>query len=257
MKRGTAEPWRGHCDCVICSESARQMPQNSPVLANARWHSAWTSGLQVYAEVSPMRGMHMKSLWGGVAASALLFTVGCGATQNTRRRSRAGSGRRASRRDRPVVVSCEPHQRTLVRPVVVNGATVSQVECVAADPQAARHDAAPRLTRSRAGRAQPRRSATPPRVPRRSSTTTPRGRTRRPHRVAPAASDPDAPGGLPGAGRRKSRSVKKSAAIIGSSAAVGAGIGALAKGKKGALIGAAIGGGGAAVWDQITRREVG
>ena len=54
---------------------------------------------------------------------------------------------------------------------------------------------------------------------------------------------------------RKSRSVKKSVAIIGSSAAVGAGIGALAKGKKGALIGAAIGGGGAAVWDQITRRK--
>ena len=52
----------------------------------------------------------------------------------------------------------------------------------------------------------------------------------------------------------KKRSVKKSAAIIGSSAAVGAGIGALAKGKKGALIGAAIGGGGAAIWDQITRR---
>jgi hypothetical protein len=48
--------------------------------------------------------------------------------------------------------------------------------------------------------------------------------------------------------------VKKSAVIIGSSAAVGAGVGALAKGKKGALIGAAIGGGGAAIWDQITRR---
>ena len=30
---------------------------------------------------------------------------------------------------------------------------------------------------------------------------------------------------------------------------------ALAKGKKGALVGAAIGGGGAAVWDQITRRK--
>ncbi len=30
----------------------------------------------------------------------------------------------------PVVVSCEPNQRTLVRPVVVNGATLSQVECI-------------------------------------------------------------------------------------------------------------------------------
>src|SRR5688572_27217014 len=82
-----------------------------------------------------MRGMHMKSLWGGVAASALLFTVGCGATQNTpgvRAQEMA-----ANAAGLPVVVSCEPHQRTLVRPVVVNGATVSQVECVAADAQAA------------------------------------------------------------------------------------------------------------------------
>ena len=30
----------------------------------------------------------------------------------------------------PIVVSCEPNQRTLVRPVVVNGAAVSQVECI-------------------------------------------------------------------------------------------------------------------------------
>jgi hypothetical protein len=54
---------------------------------------------------------------------------------------------------------------------------------------------------------------------------------------------------------RKNRSVKKSAVIIGSSAAVGAGVGALTGGKKGALIGEAIGGGGAAIWDQITRRR--
>ena len=31
----------------------------------------------------------------------------------------------------PVLVSCEPHQRTLVRPVVVNGAAMSQIECIA------------------------------------------------------------------------------------------------------------------------------
>jgi hypothetical protein len=50
------------------------------------------------------------------------------------------------------------------------------------------------------------------------------------------------------------RSVKKSAIIIGSSAGAGAGIGAAVGGKKGALLGALIGGGGATVWDQITRR---
>jgi len=82
-----------------------------------------------------MRGMHMKSLWGGVAAIALLFTFGCGAAQNA-------SGVRAqevanAQNGSPVVVSCEPNQRTLVRPVVVNGATISQIECVSVNGQAA------------------------------------------------------------------------------------------------------------------------
>jgi hypothetical protein len=55
--------------------------------------------------------------------------------------------------------------------------------------------------------------------------------------------------------RQPKRSVKKSAIIIGSSAGVGAAVGAAVKGKKGAGIGALIGGGGAAIWDQITRRR--
>jgi hypothetical protein len=54
---------------------------------------------------------------------------------------------------------------------------------------------------------------------------------------------------------KSTRSAKKSAVIIGSSAGAGAGVGAAVGGKKGALIGAAIGGGGAAIWDQITRRK--
>lgn len=197
-----------------------------------------------------MRGMHMKSLWGGVAASALLFTVGCGATQNTpgvRAQEVAGSPAGT-----PVVVSCEPHQRTLVRPVVVNGATVSQVECVAADAQAAAAYAQPLAQYAAPVYAQPApvRYSAPRQVVYddgledarvvRTSTARP-VQTRQVVYQEPVA--------------RKTRSVKKSAVIIGSSAAVGAGIGALAKGKKGALIGAAIGGGGAAVWDQITRRK--
>jgi hypothetical protein len=55
--------------------------------------------------------------------------------------------------------------------------------------------------------------------------------------------------------RQPKRSVKKSAIIIGSSAGVGAGIGAAVGGKKGAGIGALLGGGGAALWDQMTRRK--
>jgi hypothetical protein len=51
------------------------------------------------------------------------------------------------------------------------------------------------------------------------------------------------------------RSKTKSAVIIGSSTAVGATVGGLTKGKKGAVIGGLIGGGAAAVWDQVTRRQ--
>jgi hypothetical protein len=55
--------------------------------------------------------------------------------------------------------------------------------------------------------------------------------------------------------RRPVRTKTKSAVIIGSSAAVGATIGGLTKGKKGALIGGLLGGGAATVWDQVTRRQ--
>jgi hypothetical protein len=51
----------------------------------------------------------------------------------------------------------------------------------------------------------------------------------------------------------KSRSVKDSALIIGGAAGAGAGIGAIAKGKKGAAVGAAIGGVAGAVYDLATR----
>ncbi len=42
--------------------------------------------------------------------------------------------------------------------------------------------------------------------------------------------------------------------LIGGSAAGGAGLGGLIGGKKGALAGAAIGGGAAAIYDQVKRR---
>lgn len=53
---------------------------------------------------------------------------------------------------------------------------------------------------------------------------------------------------------RRSRSVKKSALIIGGSAGAGALVGGLAKGKKGAAIGALAGGLGGLAYDLITRR---
>jgi hypothetical protein len=176
---------------------------------------------------------------GAVGAGALLAATACGGGDVMSLRAQeqtAGAG------GAPVLVSCEPHQRALVRSTVVNGAAVSQVECVSTGMTAAYAD--PRGF----GQAQPILAAD--------------------GRVVPAAypaypptviASP-APRARPVAQRvvverpRSTRSVKKSAIIIGSSAGVGAGVGAAVGGKKGALIGAAIGGGSAAIWDQVTRR---
>jgi len=136
-----------------------------------------------------------------------------------------------------VLVSCEPHQRALVRQAVVRGRTVARVECVTdgafnADSSAAYPQAygEPRVVQAR--------EAYEPRV------VTPVYREEAPRVVRTSQRVERAP----------TRSVKKSAIIIGSSAGVGAGVGAAIGGKKGALIGAAIGGGSAAIWDQVTRR---
>jgi hypothetical protein len=192
-----------------------------------------------------MRGtLRNRFIWAraaGVAAlGALLFTVGCGSSQNI---PAAAAQTAAAQPSTPVVVSCEPNQRTLVRPVVVNGSAVSQVECVS-NPEA------PLAAPVSYYRAPVARNA--------ELTDT---------RYVPASSYPAAssPRVIPARQVvyddrpvrevRRGRSVKKSAVIIGSSAGIGAGVGAAIHGKKGALIGAAIGGGGAAIWDQVTRRK--
>jgi hypothetical protein len=189
-----------------------------------------------------------KALAAVAGVSALFLTVGCAGTRDLGGVSAQPLA--ANQAGTPVVVSCEPHQRTLVRPVVVNGAAVSQVECVAAEAQVAA--AAPVGYTS----AQPAVRA--PRAPRPVYSdlgdaevvpiaSAPARTTARPVRTSQVVYD-ERP-------VKKTRSVKKSAIIIGSSAGVGAGVGAAVGGKKGALIGAAIGGGGAAVWDQVTRRK--
>jgi hypothetical protein len=192
---------------------------------------------------------------GVVGLGALIFTVGCGGAPN------AGSvhaqNLAANQAGTPVVVTCEPHQRTLVRPAVVNGVAVSQVECVAAEVQAqavgVQHqyvpqaapvtDAAPQqVVRQAPARQVVYEDMAPAQVVRTTQTSGARPvQTRQVvYREEP---------------RPETRSVKKSAIIIGSSAGVGAGVGAAVGGKKGALIGAAIGGGGATIWDQATRRK--
>ncbi len=177
--------------------------------------------------------------------AALAASVGCGVRDGAGVSAQPLPTTAAQQAGSPVVVSCEPHQRTLVRPVVMNGATLSQVECV-----------------SNGAIATPAQTYLPQPAPvvayRPASQIVAEdlGDARviapeRPARVIPARQvvyREDVP-------IRKKRSVAKSAVIIGSTAGVGAGVGALIGGKKGALIGAIAGGGGATLWDQITRRQ--
>ncbi|HXW03685.1 MAG TPA: hypothetical protein VD833_00520 [Vicinamibacterales bacterium] len=177
---------------------------------------------------------------------ALLLSVGCAGSDRSGTATLQAAA--AAQGVQPVVVACEPHQRAVVRPSMVNGAAVSQVECVSTGVAAAGD---PRVAVQ---------SFTPAQAPvyRQVSAPQPVYDDLGDARVITA------PASRPVQTRqviydrepvRQTRSVKKSAIIIGSSAGVGAGVGAAVGGKKGALIGAAIGGGSAAVWDQVTRRK--
>jgi hypothetical protein len=53
---------------------------------------------------------------------------------------------------------------------------------------------------------------------------------------------------------RPRRSWGKTALMVGGGAGTGAGVGAIAKGKRGALIGAALGGGAASIYESAKRR---
>jgi hypothetical protein len=175
--------------------------------------------------------------------TALAFTFACngvpsvsGVSAQQLTNSQAGA---------PVVVSCEPHQRTLVRQAIVNGAAVSQVECVAATPEMAGYAPAAYAPAAPVYSAPvTRRVSQPVYGDLGDAQVVPAARPARANQVIYDERPV-----------KRTRSVKKSAIIIGSSAGVGAGVGAATGGKKGALIGAAIGGGGAAIWDQITRRK--
>jgi hypothetical protein len=151
----------------------------------------------------------------------------------------------------PMSVACEPNQRAIVRQAAVNGVMQSQVQCetmagYAAVGTSGGFGASPVAYQpgfQPVSYAQPT-ALEPTRIV----------RTAYPQQVAPrVTSYQRAPERV--VVRQPKRSVKKSAIIIGSSAGVGAGIGAAVGGKKGAGIGALLGGGGAALWDQITRRK--
>jgi hypothetical protein len=139
----------------------------------------------------------------------------------------------------PTLVQCEPHQEAVTRRSIVAGREVAEVTCVSRlappmIPQAGY--AAPVGYYQQPAYMQPdivERPAVRTVAPR---TTTRRVATRQVREVAPK------------------RSWQKTALVIGGSTAAGAGVGAIAGGKKGALIGAAIGGGGATIFEAIKRR---
>jgi len=202
----------------------------------------------------------MRQKGAAVAAVAGLgaLLVGCGTQNSGLARTEAVNGFGAAA---PMAVSCEPNQRAVVRQVAVNGMLQAQVQCetmnglAAAGTMGAYGAVAPvayqqGLVAPAAYGVQPIAYTQPATLPDTQYVRTP----------APVVTRQAAPQRVsyqraPERIEKPGRSVKKSAIIIGSSAGVGAGVGAAVGGKKGAGIGALIGGGGAALWDQITRRK--
>jgi hypothetical protein len=162
---------------------------------------------------------------GALAAAGCSSGAPVGAAPATSLSAAAASGAA------PIAVNCGPGQQALIRPSLIAGQTISQVDCVPAGSMPVAAAAMPAYYPAPQMMEQPVVYQPAPR---------PVYRTASAPRVV----------------RQKSgRSWQKSAVIIGSSAGVGAGVGGAVKGKKGALIGAAIGGGVATIWDQATRKR--
>ncbi len=185
----------------------------------------------------------------GIASAALVATVACNgngidsvrAERDPRLLQTANGAPLGNQTvgDQQMLVNCGPYQRTLVRTTYLNGQPVAQVDCVAAETVA---PAAYAPQQFAAPGVQPVVYQQAPRVVRTVSAPAPRRAAASAQRVVYTE-------------RKPVRSKTKSAVIIGTTAAAGAGVGALIGGKKGAIIGAVAGGGGAAVWDQVTRRR--
>jgi hypothetical protein len=147
----------------------------------------------------------------------------------------------------PVLVDCAEGQRALVKHVSVAGQTVAHVQCVGQPFMTNSFDdmsmAAPAYTTARAypvSMSRPAVYSAP--APARTRTVA----SRQPVTYRTASSD------VP---QKSPRSWKKSALIIGGSAAGGAGLGAILDGKSGAKKGAIVGGIAGTVYDIATRNK--
>jgi hypothetical protein len=151
---------------------------------------------------------------GVVALVAILGTPAAGAAQ---------SFRYVDDNSPSVVIECGPAQRAVMEHRRTNGETQVVARCEGAQVRGNVYDEHGRAIQARSVRYATSRS-----VARRSSAVY--------------------------AERTPERSKTKSALMIAGSAATGAGVGAALKGKKGALIGAAIGGGSASIYEATKRR---
>jgi hypothetical protein len=138
------------------------------------------------------------------------------------------------------VLRCEPGQHAVVNQSLVDGGTVTSVNCAAdvaprpayrepAYRQAAYREAASQQPAYAPAAYEPGPSARPAVV-----------RTEAPVHTPTTEVVPE---------RKPARSWQKRAIVIGGSSGAGAGLGALIGGKKGALIGAAIGAGGGTIYE--------
>ena len=150
--------------------------------------------------------------------------------------------------------ACEPSQRAVVHPALVNGVTMSQVECVSVGAPAIATTGFQTVSYT------PPSALVPGSMVNGGSVVNEAPVSYMTPHVVPAADTAPAPRRaarvhVRDSRRQPTRSVQKSALIIGGSAGAGGGLGAAIGGKKGALVGAILGGGGATLWDQITRRR--
>lgn len=151
---------------------------------------------------------------GVVALGTILATPAVGAAQ---------SFRYVDDNSPSVVIQCGPDQRAVMEHRRIDGETQVVARCEGAQVRGVVSD-----EHAHAVQARPVRYAT----------------------SRPAARRPSAEY----AERAPERSKTKSALMIAGSAATGAGVGGALKGKKGALIGAAIGGGSASIYEAAKRR---
>ena len=161
-----------------------------------------------------MVGNHMKTIAAGVVAVAMLGVPAIGSAQVFR----------SLDDDQPsVVVECGPGQRAVMEQRRISGRTQVVARCEADQTRRAVYDEDGRVIRTSPVAYQTYRPAA-----QRSS--------------------------VQYVERAPRRSKTKSALMIAGSAATGAGVGAALKGKKGALIGAAVGGGAASIYESAKRR---